>query len=121
MRNILIIEDEKILAEMYKDKFTRVGFNVILASSAEKGISLAKEKKPDLIILDILLPRENGIDFLKKLKEDSEASSIPVIVLSNYNNSEAKKAAGELGVKDYLIKTNYTPQQIVEKIKEYLP
>ncbi len=119
-KKILIIEDEKILSEMYKDKFTKVGFEVISAFDSEEGLKLAKKEKPDLIILDILLPRENGVVFLNWLKADPEISSIPVIVFSNYDDPETRKRASKLGIKDYLIKADYTPKAIVEKVKSYL-
>ena len=120
MKKILLIEDEKILAEMYRDKFTQAGFEVFLAFESREGLALAKKERPDLIILDILLPRENGIVFLNWLKKDSEIASIPVVAFSNYDDPKTKREAAKLGVKDYLIKTNYTPQEIVEKIKGYL-
>ncbi len=120
MEKILIIEDEKILADMYQEKFTREGFKVFMAIEGEEGLALVKKEKPDLIILDILLPRENGISFLKKLRETPEGSSILVIAFSNYDDPEIKKQAQELGTKDYLIKTDYTPEEVVSKIKEYL-
>jgi two-component system alkaline phosphatase synthesis response regulator PhoP len=120
MKKILIVEDEKILAEMYRDKFTQAGFKVILAYSAEEGLITAQKEMPDLILLDILLPRENGIFFLKNLKKDPKTASIPVVAFSNYDDPKTKKDAHNLGVKDYLIKTNYTPKEIVEKIKSYL-
>ncbi|XOB40606.1 MAG: response regulator [Candidatus Nealsonbacteria bacterium] len=119
-KKILIIEDEKILSEMYKDKFTKVGFEVISAFDSEEGLKLTKKEKPDLIILDILLPRENGVVFLNWLKADPEISSIPVIVFSNYDDPETRKRASKLGIKDYLIKADYTPKAIVEKVKSYL-
>jgi len=120
MKKILIIEDEKVLAEMYRDKFTRAGFEVILAFDSEEGIILAKKEKPDLIVLDILLPKENGITFLTWLRKEPEISSIPVVAFSNYDDPETKRQAVKLGVKDYLIKTNYTPQEIINKVKNYL-
>ena len=120
MKKILLIEDEKILAEMYKDRFTRAGFEVFLAFESKEGLALAKKEKPDLIILDILLPRENGITFLSWLRNDPETASISVIAFSNYDDLETKRRAAKLGAKDYLIKTNYTPQEIVEKVKGYL-
>ena len=120
MKKVLIIEDEKILAVMYKDKFSQAGFEVVLAFESEEGLVLAKKEKPDLILLDILLPRENGILFLNQLRKIPEISSIPVVAFSNYDDPKTKKEAFELGVKDYLIKTNYTPNEIVEKIKNYL-
>lgn len=120
MKKILIIEDEKILAEMYKEKFEKEGFEVFLAFDTKEGLELAKKEKPDLILLDILLPVENGVSFLKKQKEDSEISSIPVIAFSNYDEPKTKKEALSLGVKKYLIKTDYTPEEIVKIIKEEL-
>ena len=120
MKKILIIEDEKVLAEMYRDKFTRAGFEVILAFDSEEGIILAKKEKPDLIVLDILLPKENGITFLTWLRKEPEIFSIPVVAFSNYDDPEIKRQAVKLGVKDYLIKTNYTPQEIINKVKNYL-
>ena len=119
-KKILLIEDEKILAEMYRDKFTQAGFEVFLAFDSKEGLALAKKEKPDLIVLDILLPRENGIAFLTRLRKESEISSIPVVAFSNYDDPETKRQAAKLGVKDYLIKTSYTPQEIIEKIKGYL-
>lgn len=119
-KKILIVEDEKILAEIYRDKFTEAGFEVSATFEAKEGLKLAKKEKPDLIVLDILLPRENGVYFLTELKNDLEISSIPVVVFSNFDDPETKRTALRLGVKDYLIKTNYTPKEIVAKIKNYL-
>lgn len=120
MKKILIVEDEKILAEMYRDKLSKKGFNVVLSLDAEDGFAAAKKEKPDLVVLDILLPKGNGISFLEKLREDPETAAIPVVAFSNYDGVETKKKAFELGVLDYLIKTSYTPQELVEKIKKYL-
>jgi DNA-binding response OmpR family regulator len=120
MVKILIIEDEPILAEMYKDKFVKSGFEVFSAFSSEDGLELAKKINPNLILLDILLPRENGIAFLNWLREELEIASIPVLVFSNYDDKETKDRALELGAKDYLIKTDYTPSQIVAKIRQIL-
>lgn len=119
MKKILIVEDEKILADMYKDKFTEAKFKVILAFDSEEGIKLARKEKPDLIILDILLPRENGITFLEWLKKNPKIASIPVIVFSNYDDPTTKREALKFGAKEYLIKANFTPQEIVERVKGY--
>jgi DNA-binding response OmpR family regulator len=119
MKKILIIEDEIVLAEMYKEKLEKEGFEVFLASEIEEGIEIAKKERPDLILLDILLPRENGVSFLEKIKKE-EIKDIPIVAFSNYDDPETKKRAFELGVKEYLIKANYTPGEIVEKIKNYL-
>lgn len=120
MKKILIVEDEKILAEMYRDKFSQAGFKTLLANSAEEGFRATLKEKPDLILLDILLPRGNGISFLKKLRKDKKTSKTLVVAFSNFDDPDTKKEAFNLGVKDYLIKTSYTPQEIIEKIKSYL-
>lgn len=120
MHKILIVEDEKLLSEMYEEKFSQSGFLAIVANSAEEGLGLLKKEKPDLVLLDILLPQENGIQFLKRIKNISEASKAPVIVFSNYDDPETKKKAFDLGARDYLIKTNFTPSEIVEKVKDFL-
>ena len=119
-KTILLIEDEKILGEMYQEKFTQAGFQVEWTKEAESGLEMAKRLKPDLIVLDILLPRGNGVAFLKGLRKDPEISSLRVVAFSTLDDPVIKKEAFALGIKDYLIKTNYTPQEITEKIREYL-
>lgn len=109
-----------MLAEMYHDRFVQAGFKVVIADSAEEGIKAALKEKPDLILLDILLPRENGIGFLGKLRQNPKTASLKVVAFSNYDDPATKKEAFEFGVKEYLIKTNYTPQEIIRKIKDYL-
>ena len=119
-KKILIVEDEKLLGEMYKDKLSRAGFEVIWAFEAKDALKLVKKEKPDLILLDILLPRENGIFFLEQLRKWPKIVSIPILAFSNYDDSMTQKQALKLGVKDYLIKTDYTPNEIIKKIKSYL-
>jgi two-component system, OmpR family, alkaline phosphatase synthesis response regulator PhoP len=119
-KKILIIEDEKILSEMYAEKFKLAGFEVVLAPEAEDGLEIAQREKPDMIILDILLPKGDGISFLQRLREKNEISLTPVVVFSNFDDPATKKAAFRLGAKDYLIKTNFTPREIIEKIKTIL-
>jgi DNA-binding response OmpR family regulator len=113
---ILIVEDEKILSEMYRDKFERSGFSVYSAFDVEEALKSVTKIKPSLILLDILLPRENGIVFLRKAKLNSKISSIPIIAFSNFDDPQTRKEAYSLGAKDYLIKTDYTPKEIVDKI-----
>ncbi|MBI4101353.1 MAG: response regulator transcription factor [Candidatus Nealsonbacteria bacterium] len=119
-KKILLVEDEKILGEMYQDKLTQAGFEVSLVFEVSDGLEIAQKEKPDLILLDMLLPREDGISFLTKLRKIPEISDTTVVVFSNYDDPDTKKAALGLDAKEYLIKTNYTPQEIIEKIKSYL-
>lgn len=115
MKKILIIEDEKVLSEMYKFKFSKEGYEVINAVDVEEGLKLTESDSPDLIILDILLPKESGINFLEKYK-----GKAPIIVLSNFDDNETKTKAFSLGAKDYIIKSNFDPQEVLDKIDFYL-
>lgn len=120
MAKILIIEDEKILAQMYQEKFSQAGFDVELVFNAEDGLLFLKKEVPDLILLDILLPEADGIQFLRQLRAIKSFLQIPVVAFSNYDDPLTKKEAFRLGVKDYLIKTQFTPKELVERIKKYL-
>ena len=119
MKKILIIEDEKILVEMYKSKLEANNFEVVSAFSSEEGIQILKKEKPDLVILDILLPKENGITFLEKIEKMKIISDIRIVVFSNYDDPETRKKALKLGAEDYLIKTQFSPREFLEKVKEY--
>jgi len=83
---ILLIEDEEMLIRMYQEKFSRTGFEVVVARTAKEGLVLAKETSPDLIVLDIILPNENGLFFLEEAEKEEILKKIPVIVFSNYDN-----------------------------------
>lgn len=120
MPKILIIEDEKILAEIYKEKFQEEGFDVSLCFSSQEAINYLKKEKPDIILLDILLPKENGIFFLKKIKEINNISEIPILAFSNYDEPKTKKEAFSLGVKAYLLKTQYTPKELISIVRKFL-
>ena len=119
-KKILIIEDEKVLGEMYQEKFTKEGFEVILVGSAEEAIEVVPKVKPDLILLDILLPQKNGLGFMEWFNNQKDLASIPVIAFSNYDHPEVRQKAIKMGIKRYLIKTDFTPQEIVDEVKRYL-
>ncbi|MFH0739529.1 MAG: response regulator [bacterium] len=120
MKKLLIIEDEPILIEMYLAKLDKQELSVFSAGSAEQGFATAKKEEPDLILLDILLPMGSGIDLLEKVRKDENIKDTKVLAFSNYDEPTTKRKAMELGVIDYLIKTNYTPNQIVAIIKNIL-
>ncbi len=120
MKTILLIEDEELLAKMYRDKFERTGFKVLLSRTAEEGIELAKKEKPDLVVLDIILPENDGLFFLRKIRQEkSSIKDVPVIAFSNYDNPDTRKEARQLKVNDYIIKANHDPEEIVSKINKY--
>ncbi|PIU15246.1 response regulator [bacterium (Candidatus Gribaldobacteria) CG08_land_8_20_14_0_20_39_15] len=120
MPKLLIIEDEPLLREMYTGVFTEQGINVISAESAEEGLLMIEQEMPDLIVLDILLPNADGNQMLEQLRKNPRTANLKVVAFSNYNDKTAKEKAYQLGVLDYLIKTDYTPREFVEKIKGYL-
>jgi len=120
MKKLLIVEDEPLLTEMYLEKFGSKDITVLSAKSAEQALTIAKKEKPDLILLDILLPMENGIDLLEKIRKDETIKNTKVLTFSNYDDMETKKRALELGSIDYLIKTNYTPNQVFKIIQNIL-
>ncbi len=116
-KKILIIEDDVFLSNIYNKKFSLEGFEVFLATDGEKGLELIKQKMPDIVLLDIMLPKMNGFEVLEEVNKDEELKKIPIILLTNINQQEDIKRAYDLGVEDYIIKTFFTPNEVVEKIK----
>src|SRR4030043_679589 len=123
MSKLFLIEDERPLGEMYHNKLSEAGFEVFWVLSAEEGLDQVAGFKPDLVILDLLLPEQNGVFFLENLRKMSEnhISQTPVIVLSNYDEPEMRKKAESLDIEAYLLKTDYTPQGLVGEIVSIHP
>jgi len=119
-KTILVIEDDKFLRELISRKLTGEGFDVLEAVDGEEGIKKIKEGKPDLVLLDLILPSIDGFEVLTRVREDPEVSSIPVIILSNLGQREEVEKGLKLGAIDYLIKAHFTPGEIIEKIKNVL-
>lgn len=116
---VLIIEDNQDLVEMYRLKLSLEGFHVETATDGEQGILKAVEAKPDMILLDILMPNMNGFEVLKALKNNTKLDT-KIIVLSNLGQYENIKEAKDLGATEYMVKANTTPTMVVAKIKELL-
>lgn len=119
-RIILFVEDESALQKTLGDVLTKEGYAMVSALDGESGFELAKLKKPDLILLDLILPKLNGFEVLKKMKEDNGTKNIPVIVLTNLEGMDDVNKAIELGAKTYLVKAQYTLEEVLEKIKKAL-
>ncbi len=120
MKKILFIEDESTLQKTFEDILTQRGYKVISALDGEIGLRLAKSEKPDLILLDLVLPRMHGFEVLKELKGNPETEEIPVIILTNLEKMEDVEKAIELGAKTYLVKTKYAIEEVIEKLKKVL-
>ena len=117
---ILIIEDDDILYRVLQEKFEEKNFEVQVVKDGEKAVMVAKKFKPDIIILDILMPKAGGIEILAQLKASSELAHIPVIALSNVDEDKTIKQVLVLGAVDYLIKTEHPINEVVEKINKYI-
>lgn len=120
MKKILLVEDDPFLIDMYSTKFKEVGFEVAAAQDGEMGLVKVKELMPDLILLDIVLPKKDGFEILKILKSDAATAGIPVIVLTNLGLEGDVKRGLELGAQGYIIKSHFTPTEVVAKVKEVL-
>jgi len=120
MKKILFIEDESALQKTFKEILKQEGYEMTSALDGEVGLRLAKTQKPDLILLDLILPRVHGFDVLKKLKEDKETRDIPIIVLTNLEGIGDIDKALELGATTYLVKAQYSLEEVVQKIKKAL-
>lgn len=120
MKKILFIEDEPTIQKTISRFLEDEGYEVKNALDGEIGLKTAKEEKPDLILLDIILPKKDGFEVLKELKEDESTKDIPVIALTNLEESENIEKVLSLGAEAYLIKANYKLEEIVEKIKQIL-
>lgn len=116
-KNILIIEDDRFLRELIAQKLIKEDFNISEAIDGEEGIKKIREEKPDLVLLDLILPGIDGFEVLSKMREDPSITRIPVIILSNLGQREDVERGLKLGAVDYLIKAHFTPGEIIEKIK----
>ncbi len=119
-KTILFIEDESALQKTFGDLLRQEGYEMISALDGEIGLRLAKLKKPDLILLDLILPKMHGFEVLKKLKEDKETKDIPIIILTNLEGIGDVEKAINLGATTYLVKAHYSLEEVVEKIKKAL-
>ncbi len=117
---ILLIEDEEMLANMYEVKFQNEGFEITKALDGATGLELAKSIQPDLILLDVIMPKMDGFSVLKSIREDASIKDLPVILLTNLGQEEDVQKGKELGVVGYLVKANVTPAEVVEAAKREL-
>jgi len=120
MKKILFIEDESALQKTFRDVLEKEGYQMISALDGESGLRLAKSQKPDLILLDLILPKKDGFEVLKELKKDESTKEIPVIVLTNLEDIESVERAIELGATTYLVKAQYTLTEVIQKVKKAL-
>ena len=120
MSKILIVEDDGFLSKMYAKKFQIAGFEVDVAHDGVEGFAKAHSFKPDLMLMDILMPKQNGIETLDKLKADPEVKDIPVIMATNLSTTDDAETAKKKGAVKYIVKSEVTPAELVEIAKTFL-
>ncbi len=119
-KKITVVEDDKFLRELITQKLSKEGYDISEAVDGEKGIETIKDEKPDLILLDLILPGIDGFEVLARIKSDPGISEIPVIILSNLGQKDDIERGLKMGAKDYLIKAHFTPEEIIKKINTVL-
>jgi len=119
-KNPYIVEDDETLRKILKDKLTQEGFSVLTAKDGEEGLKASFKSNPDLILLDIVMPKMDGVDMLKKLREDGWGSKVPVLLLTNDSNPEHIKETLKADATDYLVKSDWKLEDVIKKIKETL-
>jgi DNA-binding response OmpR family regulator len=120
MKKILLIEDDSFIIDIYITKLKEVGFSVQSAVNGEDALVKIKQSRPDLVLLDIVLPQVTGFEFLQEIKSIPELKNVPVIVLSNLGQKKEVEKGLSLGAAKYLIKAHYTPTEVVEEIRTVL-
>lgn len=120
MPKVLIVEDDSILLKIYRKKFELEGFQVETALDGEVGLQKVTSGMPDIVLMDIMLPRINGIEAMAKAKADPQTSKIPFLILTNLSTSDDAEEAMRKGAVGFLVKSSVTPAQVVSKVKEIL-
>ncbi|MDI6602515.1 MAG: response regulator [Patescibacteria group bacterium] len=115
-KKILLVEDEEIIISLLQRKLTQEGYEVLLARDGEEGLKAMREVKPNLVLLDIIMPKMGGFEVMEEMIKDKELKEIPVIIISNSGQPVELDQAQKLGAKDWLIKTEFDPQEVVNKV-----
>ncbi len=118
-KKVLVIEDDRFLVKAYEAKLKGEGFSVSVAHDGEEGIAKIEAEKPDIILLDLIMPRMDGFDVLEEMQKHKEWKKIPVLILTNLGQEDDRKRGLKLGAKDYIVKADYSLAQIVDLIKKH--
>ena len=117
---ILLVEDDRAVAEMYRLKLRRDGFAVQIAEDGERAIDLARRQTPDLVLLDVRLPKRDGLQVLDEMRRDPSTSGVPIVVLSNYSEDLVVQRSLALGATEYLVKAHTTPEMLSASLRRWL-
>jgi DNA-binding response OmpR family regulator len=119
-KKILIIEDDEHISKVYEIKFAKENVTTIVARDGEDGVAKIKSERPDIILLDLMIPKKDGFGVLEDIKKIPEFAKIPVLVLSNLGQKSDQERAMSLGATEYLVKVDHPIQEVINKVKEYL-
>lgn len=119
MKKVLVVEDDTFLAKIYESKLKHEGYDAKVANDGVEGMEALAEMKPNIVLLDLVMPRKDGFTVLKEMSEDSELKKIPVVVLSNLGQDSDVDRVKELGAKDYLVKADISISDVVDTINKY--
>lgn len=120
-KKIMVVEDDEHISKVYEIKFAKEGINVVLARDGEEAVVKITAEKPDVILLDLMIPKKDGFGVLEEIKKNPELVNIPVIILSNLGQKTDQDRALALGANEYLVKVDYSIQDVINKAKGYLP
>ena len=120
MEKILLIEDEELIIRLLSKKLAAIGYDVSLAMDGREGLEKIKQIVPDLVLLDIVMPRMGGFEVMAEMKKDEKIADIPVIIISNSGQPLELERAKDLGAVDWLVKTEFDPKEVAEKIQKYI-
>jgi DNA-binding response OmpR family regulator len=121
MAKILFIEDDPLIVKIYSTRLKADGHEVYSAENGEDGLKLAFEQKPDVVVLDVMMPKMDGFGVLEKLRMDDFFKTKPILMYSNLNNEDEITRAKQMGVTEFIVKANLSPTQMVVKIEQYVP
>ena len=120
MKKIAIVEDDLAIAQMYRIKFESEGFKVETAENGKLGLALCEDMKPDMVLLDLMMPEMNGDEVLEKIRKSSWGKDMKVVILTNMGEEEAPKAIQKLNVSAFIVKAEMTPREVAELVKSKL-
>lgn len=115
-KKILLVEDEEIMIDLLQRKLKEEGYEVLLAGDGEEGLKKMRQERIDLVLLDIVMPKLGGFEVMEEMNKEPELRKIPVVIISNSGQPVELDRAKELGVKDWLIKTDFDPKEVIDKV-----